>query len=191
MRECRFRSPSALGERRFEGQLSTSPEGRSGGTIEFEVRAKIRIEAGVFIRAGYSANADIILERKDKVSLPGDAREFEDGKAIVEVEVAPQVRAARHQAAGRDRRGGRFGHRLARRVQGSRGRRAAAVRRRSREVAADVEDAGLPSARATSDLETVSRMLSYLGDIPQASDVAHERRHRAPPRRAPCGRDRG
>jgi len=83
----------ALGERRFQGELEyIAPKGiPREGTIEFEVRAKIRIEAGVFIRAGYSANADIILERKDKVlTISESLVKFEDGKAFVETEVAPQ-----------------------------------------------------------------------------------------------------
>lgn len=83
----------ALGERRFHGELEyIAPKGvPKEGTIEFEVRAKIRIESDVFIRAGYSANADIILERKDKVLAVSESLvKFEDGKAFVEVEVAPQ-----------------------------------------------------------------------------------------------------
>jgi HlyD family secretion protein len=83
----------ALGERRFQGELEyIAPKGiPKEGTIEFEVRAKIRIEPGVFIRAGYSANADIILERKDKVlAISESLVKFEDGKSFVEVEVAPQ-----------------------------------------------------------------------------------------------------
>jgi HlyD family secretion protein len=84
----------ALGERRFQGELEyIAPKGiPKEGTIEFEVRAKIRLEAGVFIRAGYSANADIILERKDKVlAISESLVKFEDGKAFVEVETSPQV----------------------------------------------------------------------------------------------------
>jgi HlyD family secretion protein len=83
----------ALGERRFQGELEyIAPKGiPKEGTIEFEVRAKIRIEPGVFVRAGYSANADIILERKDKVlAISESLVKFEDGKSFVEVEVAPQ-----------------------------------------------------------------------------------------------------
>jgi HlyD family secretion protein len=83
----------ALGERRFQGELEyIAPKGiPKEGTIEFEVRAKIRLEPGVFIRAGYSANADIILERKDKVlAISESLVKFEDGKSFVEVEVAPQ-----------------------------------------------------------------------------------------------------
>jgi HlyD family secretion protein len=83
----------ALGERRFQGALEyIAPKGiPKEGTIEFEVRAKLTLEAGVFIRAGYSANADIILERKDKVlAISENLVKYEEGKAFVEVESGPQ-----------------------------------------------------------------------------------------------------
>jgi HlyD family secretion protein len=83
----------ALGEKRFQGELEyIAPKGiPKEGTIEFEVRAKIRLQPGVFIRAGYSANADIILERKDKVlAISESLVKFEDGKAFVDVETEPQ-----------------------------------------------------------------------------------------------------
>jgi HlyD family secretion protein len=83
----------ALGEQRFQGELEyIAPKGiPKEGTIEFEVRAKIHLVPGVFIRAGYSANADIILERKDKVlAISESLVKFEDGKAFVEVELGPQ-----------------------------------------------------------------------------------------------------
>ena len=59
----------ALGEQRFKGTLEyIAPKGvPKDGTIQFEVRAKIELEAGTVLRANYSANADIILERHDKV----------------------------------------------------------------------------------------------------------------------------
>jgi HlyD family secretion protein len=83
----------ALGEQRFEGSLEyISPKGvTSEGTIQFEVRAKIKLKQGVFIRANYSANADIILERRDKaLAISENVVEYKDGKAFVEVEVGPQ-----------------------------------------------------------------------------------------------------
>ena len=83
----------ALGEQRFEGALEyISPKGvTSEGTIQFEVRAKIKLKEGVFIRANYSANADIILERRDKaLAISENVVEYKDGKAFVEVEVGPQ-----------------------------------------------------------------------------------------------------
>lgn len=83
----------ALGDRKFQGKLEyIAPKGvAKDGTIQFEVRARLDLEAGVFIRANYSANADIILERRDKVvAIPESLVKFESGKAFVEVETGPQ-----------------------------------------------------------------------------------------------------
>ena len=44
-----------------------------------------------FIRAGYSANADIVLDKKDKVlAISESLLQFESETAFVEVETAPQ-----------------------------------------------------------------------------------------------------
>ncbi len=87
-------SIGALGnEQRFEGKLEyISPKGvLKDGTIEFEVKAAVSLKEGVFLRANYSANADIILERRDQVlALSENLLRFEKGKPYVEVEVAPQ-----------------------------------------------------------------------------------------------------
>lgn len=87
-------SIGALGnEQRFEGKLEyISPKGiLKDGTIEFEVKAAVSLKEGVFLRANYSANADIILERRDHVlALSENLLRFEKGKPYVEVEVAPQ-----------------------------------------------------------------------------------------------------
>jgi HlyD family secretion protein len=87
-------SIGALGsDQRFEGKLEyISPKGiLKDGTIEFEVKAAVSLKEGVFLRANYSANADIILERRDQVlALSESLLRFENGKPYVEVEVAPQ-----------------------------------------------------------------------------------------------------
>lgn len=45
-----------------------SPKGiEEEGAIKFEVRAKVALTEENFIRAGYSANADIVLEKKEQV----------------------------------------------------------------------------------------------------------------------------
>jgi HlyD family secretion protein len=84
----------ALGEdARFVGKLEyIAPKGvEKEGTIEFEVKAAVSLEKGVFLRANYSANADIILERRDGVlAISESLIQFEKGKPYVEVEVAPQ-----------------------------------------------------------------------------------------------------
>ena len=54
--------------------------------------AAIKPVADLFIRAGYSANADIVLDRRDKVlAINESLLQFnEDQSAFVEVETAPQ-----------------------------------------------------------------------------------------------------
>jgi HlyD family secretion protein len=45
-----------------------APKGKSvEGTIQFDVEARVTPKPGRFIRAGYSASADIILDRRDQV----------------------------------------------------------------------------------------------------------------------------
>ena len=83
----------ALGEDRFDGQLEyIAPKGaEKEGTIQFEVRAKVQLKSDVSLRANYSANADIILARRDGVlALSESAIVYESGKAYAEVEVATQ-----------------------------------------------------------------------------------------------------
>jgi HlyD family secretion protein len=53
------------------------------------------------VRANYSANADIILERRDQVlTISESLVKFEHGKAFVEVETAPQTFARREVKLG-------------------------------------------------------------------------------------------
>ena len=83
----------ALGSERFEGKLEyIAPKGiEKDGTIEFEVKASLVLKPGVMIRANYSANADIILERRDHVlSISESLVHFENGATYVEVETQPQ-----------------------------------------------------------------------------------------------------
>jgi len=83
----------ALGSERFQGQLEyIAPKGvEKDGTIEFEVKASLVLKAGIAIRANYSANADIILERRDHVlAIDEGLVQFEKGKTYVDVERSPQ-----------------------------------------------------------------------------------------------------
>lgn len=86
-------SIGALMGRMFEGKLEyIAPKGTNReGTIEFEVRAALTIPPGSFVRANYSANADIILERRDKVLAVNErVLQFDTGKPFVEVQSGPQ-----------------------------------------------------------------------------------------------------
>jgi len=83
----------ALGEERLEGKLEyIAPKGKEKeGTIEFEVKAAVTLKPGVVVRANYSANADIILDkRQNALSIDETLVQFDKGKAYVEVEGAPQ-----------------------------------------------------------------------------------------------------
>jgi HlyD family secretion protein len=79
----------ALGNERFEGKLEyIAPKGvEKDGTVEFEVKAALQLKDGIMIRANYSANADIILERKDQVlTISESVVTFEKSRTYVEVE---------------------------------------------------------------------------------------------------------
>ena len=80
----------ALQEQVLKGKLEyIAPKGVSTeGTIQFEIKASIQVPKEIEIRAGYSANADIVLERKkDVLAIREGLLQFEDGKPYVEVEV--------------------------------------------------------------------------------------------------------
>jgi HlyD family secretion protein len=70
-----------------------SPKGvAENGAIQFEIRAAVNLKEDQFIRAGYSANADIVLERRDSVmAINENLLVFEGDTAYVEVETAPQT----------------------------------------------------------------------------------------------------
>merc|ERR1712086_334629 len=38
-----------------------------GGAVQFKIKADVTLDENFFIRAGYSANADIVLEKKDSI----------------------------------------------------------------------------------------------------------------------------
>ncbi len=77
----------------FNAQLEyVSPKGIDDqGTIKFEIKAAVEPRDDVFLRAGYSATADIVLDRRAKVLAVNEGNIlFEDDKAYVEVETGPQ-----------------------------------------------------------------------------------------------------
>lgn len=83
----------AIEAERFDAVLSQiAPKGRmEGGAIQFEIRADIKLREGQFLRAGYSANADIVLDRRDDVlTISEGLIQFENGSPFVEVETTPQ-----------------------------------------------------------------------------------------------------
>lgn len=57
------------------------------GAIKFQIKAQVVLEQGDFIRAGYSANADIVLERKENVMAVKESLvQFQKDSVFVEVE---------------------------------------------------------------------------------------------------------
>ncbi|MCW1734102.1 efflux RND transporter periplasmic adaptor subunit [Anaerorudis cellulosivorans] len=62
-----------------------SPKGiEESGAILFEMKAAMKLPTDVFIRAGYSANADIILDKRNNVlMIPESSLEFNGDSAFV------------------------------------------------------------------------------------------------------------
>jgi HlyD family secretion protein len=62
------------------------------GAIQFEIRAALVPQQDVTIRANYSANADIVLDRREqKLAINESLLQFDGDKPYVEVETAPQT----------------------------------------------------------------------------------------------------
>lgn len=79
---------------KFSAKLERiAPKGvEENGAIQFEIRASVSLQEKQFIRAGYSANADIVLEKKENVlAINENLLKFEHDTAYVEVETAPQT----------------------------------------------------------------------------------------------------
>jgi len=83
----------AIDKATFNASLEyVAPKGQlENGAIQFEVKAKIALKDSFFVRAGYSANADIVLEKRDSVlTVPEALLQFQHDSAFVEVETKPQ-----------------------------------------------------------------------------------------------------
>lgn len=81
----------ALQDHQFNAMLEyISPKGtEENGAILFEIKAAAQIPDSVFVRAGYSANAEIILAKRDSViSVPESTIEFSGDSAFVYMETA-------------------------------------------------------------------------------------------------------
>ncbi|MDR3219170.1 MAG: efflux RND transporter periplasmic adaptor subunit [Dysgonamonadaceae bacterium] len=81
-------SIGAFNEQRFEAELEyISPKGlEQNGAVLFEVKAAVKVPDSVFIRAGYSANAEIITGlRADVLTIPESSVEFSNDSAYVYV----------------------------------------------------------------------------------------------------------
>jgi HlyD family secretion protein len=83
----------ALEPRKFEAVLEyIAPKGvDENGAIQFKIRAAVKQTPDALIRANYSANADIVLERRDRVlGLKESLLQFDKDDVFVEVQTSPQ-----------------------------------------------------------------------------------------------------
>lgn len=86
-------SIGAIDDIKFDAKLTKiAPKGvEENGAIQFEIEANVDLMQDQFIRAGYSANADIVLERVDSVLVISESLlKFDDDTTFVEVETGEQ-----------------------------------------------------------------------------------------------------
>lgn len=88
-------SIGAIGDKKFPAKLNfIAPKGtEESGTVQFTIKADVTLEDDYFLRAGYSANAEIVLEQKDSIlSIKESLLQFdkETDKAYVEIETGEQ-----------------------------------------------------------------------------------------------------
>ena len=86
----------AINDVKFDAVLEyISPKGlEQNGAVLFEIKAAVQVPDSTFIRAGYSANAEIVLARSsDVVTIPESTIEFSNDSAFVYVmkEANPQT----------------------------------------------------------------------------------------------------
>lgn len=83
----------AIENNEFKARLTyISPKGiEENGAIQFQIKADVTLSDDFFIRAGYSANADIVLERRDSVlAVKESLLTISGDSTYVEVEKGPQ-----------------------------------------------------------------------------------------------------
>ncbi len=94
----------AIDSESFKANLEyIAPNGvTENGAIQFLIRAALNSKTtGSFLRAGYSANADIILDRKDKVlAVPETVLQFEKDKTFIEVQTEDNTYEKRYLKTG-------------------------------------------------------------------------------------------
>jgi HlyD family secretion protein len=96
----------AMESREFDAVLEyVSPKGvERNGSIQFELKAAVTIPADAFIRAGYSANASIVLKSAyDVLTVPESTVEFRKDSAFVQIlkeESPKQVFESKHIVTG-------------------------------------------------------------------------------------------
>jgi HlyD family secretion protein len=95
----------ALEDHSFKAVLEyIAPKGsqENDGAVQFKIKAALESTEGIFIRAGYSANAKIVLDRRKHVlTLPERVINYDgNGHAYVDLETAKQQFERRHLELG-------------------------------------------------------------------------------------------
>ena len=83
----------AIESEKFNAVLKyIAPKGLvDNGAIQFDIKADVKLKENQFIRSGYSANANIVLEKRDSVlAIPEGLLKFQKDSAFVEIEGLPQ-----------------------------------------------------------------------------------------------------
>ena len=88
-------SLGAIEDKTFEARLKfIAPKGvEEAGTVQFKIEGDVKVEEDFLIRAGYSANASLILERKENILVIAEALlqfDRDTDKPFVEVSVGEQ-----------------------------------------------------------------------------------------------------
>ena len=87
-------SIGAIEDKKFKAALEfISPKGvTEEGAIKFEIKAALNLQKDEFIRAGYSANADIVFDTKKNVlAIKESLLQFSGDSVYVEIETGPYV----------------------------------------------------------------------------------------------------
>ncbi|WP_372752937.1 efflux RND transporter periplasmic adaptor subunit [Labilibaculum sp.] len=83
----------AIEDVKFDAHLEyISPKGvEDNGAIQFEIKASVKLKKDFFIRSGYSANAEIVLDKREQVLAVNESLlEFKNDSTFVEVETSEQ-----------------------------------------------------------------------------------------------------
>jgi len=83
----------AINDERFDAVLEyIAPKGvEENGAVQFEIKANVNLKKNQFLRAGYSANANIILEKKDSVmAISESLLQFKNDSTFVEIKTDEQ-----------------------------------------------------------------------------------------------------
>lgn len=87
-------SVGAIQNNNFAANLEyIAPKGtEENGAIQFQIKAEVQLDSSQFIRAGYSANADIVLAKRDSVlTIEEGLLQYDGDQPYVEVETSPQM----------------------------------------------------------------------------------------------------